>query len=611
MQSTTRPELFQGIPAPLRLPERAQRFAYPLAVLALGAACYMAALAGFWLSPTDTSVSPIWPVTGIAFGVIYLYGYRLWPGLFLGLMVALAQSFEHTAASDIYLLIAGPAAVFTCEVLGGVWLLRRIGIGRARTFLDNPSMVFRFLAVVVLVTALGSMLVNLLLQLREAEPQNQAFMLWLTQWLGSIAGIGLITPAIVAFAKPYPMRWSRALIAEAAGAFLLLYVAAHVLFGVWPLGLFSAPVPLPIVIVLLWVAIRFGVREVALALLLVALVAIHGTLIGAGPYLAASLTEAMLLTLIFLIVLTAGFYTLAAALVENRRSTAALRNMNVTLEQRVGQRTEALARANTELKQYRDRLEDLVTERTADLELANREIESFSYSVSHDLRSPLRAIDGYSHALVEDYGDRLDAKALEYLKRSRAASQRMGLLIDDVLLLSRVTRHELILHRVDVTTLARSVIKEIESADSRRSVKFVVQENMSVEGDEHLLRIVLENLLGNAWKYSARKPQARIEFGLRKTRDERVFFVRDNGIGFDMHYKDQLFGAFQRLHDPDEFEGTGIGLATVARVMTRHGGRVWAKGKVNVGATFYFAFPQRRRTTGPRKALADDLDLDV
>jgi len=607
MQSTTRLHFTQGLGPLLKLNERAPRLTYPLSMLGLGVACYIVALAGIGLSPTGTLITPVWAVTGIAFGVIYLYGYRLWPGLFVGLLIALTQAQDHSSASDIYLLIVGPAGVFTLEVLCCVWLTRHMT--RKSTFLETPSTVLRYVAVVVLITAAGSSLVNILLHAGSALPRAQEFSLWLTQWLGSITGFVLVAPAIVAFAKPYSVKWTRPLIAEAAAAFLVVYVAAHILFGVLPLGLFTSPVPVPIVIVLLWVGIRFGMREMGLALLLVALIAMHGTLIGTGPYLAESLTEAMLLTLTFLIVISAGFFALGSALLVSRRSTAALRDINVTLEQRVRHRTDALANVNEELQQYRDRLEDLVAERTADLELANREIESFSYSVSHDLRSPLRAIDGYSHALLEDYGKQLDTKAINYLKRSRAASQRMGLLIDDVLLLSRVTRHELELNQVNLTSLAFETIKEIESADTKRNVDFVVQDDMFVQGDEHLLRIVLENLLGNAWKYSARKAKARIEFGMRETRGEFVFFVRDNGIGFDMHYQDQLFGAFQRLHDPDEFEGTGIGLATVARVMTRHGGRVWAKGKVNVGAAFYFAFPERGRTTGPRKGL-QSIDVD-
>ena len=608
MQSTTRPHYAQGLTALLKLNERAPRLAYPLSLLGLGITCYLATLAGIGLSPTGTLITPIWAVPGIAFAVIYMYGYRLWPGLFVGLLAALTQVQDHSTASDIYLLIVGPASVFTLEVVGSVWLIRHLGGKRA--FLDTPTMLFRFLAITVLVTAAGSSLVNVLLHAGEALPKTHQVMLWLTQWLSSVTGFVLVAPAVVAFTKSYSVQWTRPLLVEAAAAFLVVYVASHVLFGVWPLGLFSSPVPVPIVIVLLWVVIRFGMRELGLALMLVALIALHGTLIGAGPYVAESPHEAILLTLTFLIVIAAGFFTLGAALLENRRSTAALRDINVTLEQRVRQRTDALANANEELQQYRDRLEDLVAERTADLELANREIESFSYSVSHDLRSPLRAIDGYSHALLEDYGDQLDAKAINYLQRSRAASQRMGLLIDDVLLLSRVTRHELEVDQVDLTGLANEVIRDIQAADSARKVDFVVQDNLYVQGDEHLLRIVLENLLGNAWKYSARNPKARIEFGMREGRGEFVFFVRDNGIGFDMHYQDQLFGAFQRLHDPDEFEGTGIGLATVARVMTRHGGRVWAKGKVNVGAVFYFAFPERGRTTGPRKGLQNH-DVDT
>ncbi len=222
------------------------------------------------------------------------------------------------------------------------------------------------------------------------------------------------------------------------------------------------------------------------------------------------------------------------------------------------------------------------------LEAANQELEAFSYSVSHDLRAPLRSIDGFSEALREDYADQLDENGKDSLRRIRAATQRMGQLIDDLLNLSRVTRAELRRETVDLSRLAKTIGTELRQRDPQRHVEFIVPEGLVTSGDPQLLRVVLDNLLGNAWKFTSKQSQARIEFGSNATNGTQAFFVRDNGAGFDMAYASKLFGAFQRLHAMEEFAGTGIGLATVQRIINRHGGRVWAEAAVNQGATFYF-----------------------
>jgi signal transduction histidine kinase len=223
------------------------------------------------------------------------------------------------------------------------------------------------------------------------------------------------------------------------------------------------------------------------------------------------------------------------------------------------------------------------------LHAANAELESFSYSVSHDLRAPLRSIDGFSQALQEDYADKLDEKGKDYLQRVRASSQRMGELIDDLLKLSRVTRGEMRCERVDLTGMALSLAADLQKSAPDREVEFIIADGLTAKGDARLLRIVVDNLLGNAWKYTGKHPRARIEFGFAQNNNGRsAYFVRDDGAGFDMAYADKLFGAFQRLHKQTEFAGTGIGLATVLRIMHRHGGRVWAEGEVEKGATFYF-----------------------
>ncbi len=226
--------------------------------------------------------------------------------------------------------------------------------------------------------------------------------------------------------------------------------------------------------------------------------------------------------------------------------------------------------------------------RGADLEATNRELETFAYSVSHDLRAPLRAIDGFSQVLMEDYGEKLDAEGQNCLSRVRAATQRMGELIDCLLGLARLNRQEVQRSNVDLSAVAGAIAENLRQSDPGREVDFVIAPGAQAQGDRHLLEVALQNLLANAWKFTGKNPHARIEFGVSGENGKSVFFVRDNGAGFDMAYASKLFGTFQRLHAQGEFEGHGIGLATVRRVINRHGGRIWAEGQVGKGATFSF-----------------------
>lgn len=225
----------------------------------------------------------------------------------------------------------------------------------------------------------------------------------------------------------------------------------------------------------------------------------------------------------------------------------------------------------------------------AQLEAANKELEAFAYSVSHDLRAPLRAIDGFSQVLLEDYADRLDLQGADYLRRVRAASQLMGQLIDDLLMLSRVTRADIRFERVDLSALARTIAGDLQKTHPDRRVSCRIADDLAAQGDPRLLQIALRNLLDNAWKFTRTRTQATVEVGITNRNDMEAFFVQDNGVGFDMAYAGKLFGAFQRLHSPAEFEGTGIGLAIVQRIVQRHGGTVWAEGAAGLGATFFFS----------------------
>jgi two-component system, NtrC family, sensor kinase len=229
-----------------------------------------------------------------------------------------------------------------------------------------------------------------------------------------------------------------------------------------------------------------------------------------------------------------------------------------------------------------------------ELKYKNKELEAFSYSVSHDLRAPLRGIDGFSQALIEDYGDRLDESARNYLHRIRAAAQRMAVLIDDMLLLSRISRAQVNRERVDLSALAQTVVEELEHQNPERAVALDIQPDLATHADRGLMRVLLDNLLGNAWKFTARTGNARIELGSQAQGLDTVFFVKDNGAGFDMAHASVLFQPFQRLHDTADFPGTGIGLATVQRVVDHHGGRIWAEGTVGRGATVFFTIPSSR-----------------
>ncbi|MGH7629806.1 MAG: sensor histidine kinase [Gemmatimonadales bacterium] len=260
--------------------------------------------------------------------------------------------------------------------------------------------------------------------------------------------------------------------------------------------------------------------------------------------------------------------------------------------------TELLRRQTERLRASEQAARELAEARAAlvdDLEQKNRELETFSYTVSHDLRAPLRRIESFGRALADTQAERLDDEGQRYLSRIRSSSKEMAQLIDDVLYLSRVTRAEVRSHEVDLSALAQAIIGRLREGEPGRIVDVRIRPGLTAVGDGQLLRIALENLLENAWKFSVREPEARIELGVTHLPGETAYFVRDNGAGFDMSYGDRLFAPFQRLHLSSEFPGTGIGLATVQRIIYRHGGRIWAEGSVGQGATFHFTLGRPRR----------------
>lgn len=309
-----------------------------------------------------------------------------------------------------------------------------------------------------------------------------------------------------------------------------------------------------------------------------------------GRMIRVQLSVGMLGALVIVALLILLSLSITFALIARRRlrqTRAANENLEVEVRER--------KRAEEEISQLNASLEHRVAERTREVEdayqqlaAANKELEAFAYSVSHDLRTPLRGIDGWSLALLEDYGHQLDGRAMQYLDRVRSETQRMGVLIEDLLELSRVTRSEMKRSLVDLSSVAGGIAAGLQEAHPGRRIEFNIAADVSAYGDLSLLQIVLTNLLSNAVKFTSGCPHAKIDFGVTQSDGETVFFVADNGVGFDMTFAGMLFGAFQRLHKSSEFPGTGIGLATVQRIIHRHGGRVWADAHPGQGATFYF-----------------------
>ncbi len=246
------------------------------------------------------------------------------------------------------------------------------------------------------------------------------------------------------------------------------------------------------------------------------------------------------------------------------------------------------SRLYEEVKKHTLQLEHIVSERTAELQSANKELEAFSYSVSHDLRAPLRAIDGFSLALLEDYSDKLDNEGKHHLQRVRNGATEMAQLIDDLLNLSRISRRELTRGSVDMSKIVKSITDKLNSSEPDRKAVFNIADNIHAAGDSNLLKIVMKNLLNNAWKFTSKKKNATIEFGVLETEGKTVYYIKDNGVGFDMKYADKLFSPFQRLHRKEDYPGTGIGLATVRRIILKHGGSIWAESELGKGAAFYF-----------------------
>jgi signal transduction histidine kinase len=538
-------------------------------VVVLAAAYFIAADLALRLAQVHSIVSPVWPASGIALAALLVWGIGLWPAVFLGAFLVNVRLPHDVTATVRVLQAMGIAGGNTLEAVAGVWLVNHFAHG-IRAF-QRASDVFRYVFLAgSLSTAVAATIGTLTLVacgLLEKQIYGSA---WLTWWMGDMVGAVLVAPLILIWRVQPAVRFGLNRTVEALVLMIFVLVVSALNFSnMFDIGNQHYPLAFLFFPFLAWAAVRFESRGAVAFVFVICCLAINGTLHGLGTFAVMGPSGSLLMLQMFICVATLSALVLAAAVAERKTAEEQVRRLNLELEHRV-------------------------QERTAQLEGTNKELEAFCYSVSHDLRAPLRTIRGFSEVLMEQYKPQLDARGQDYLRRTCDAGLQMDKLIEDLLKLSRVARNEIQHADINLSAIAQDIALDLTKSEPNRTVEFVISPGITAKGDERLLRLVIDNLVRNAWKFTKKQPQARIEFG-RMNGDTSAFFVRDNGVGFDMAYAGKLFGVFQRLHSGSEFAGSGVGLAIVQRVINRHGGRVWADAKVNSGATFYFTLPP---TTG-------------
>ena len=520
---------------------------YVAMVLGVAGAYYLAAQTGFAFAFATKQVTAIWPPTGVALAVLVIGGRRFWPGVALGAFLA------NITSSEPLLVALGIMAGNTLEAVIGAWLLSRVPGFRAS--LERMRDVLALVLGAAVLSTMVSATVGVLSLMAGGLVKASAFgPVWRVWWLGDLGGDVLVAPVLLVFASLVARPgWARVALQSVAAATVLAAVGLLAFTS-------SEPIAYALFPVVFGVALWFRQPGATLSSLALACVAVWATKHGHGQFIASSPDTEMLRAQTFV-----GVIALTAML------AAAIRTERAAAEDQV-----AL-------------VERLVGERTQELSAANRELEAFAYSVSHDLRAPLRSIDGFSKAVIEDYdGKLLDEEGVSMLQRVRAASQRMAELIDQMLNLSRLTRQPMNRQDVDLSQMAGEIAGELRSREPDRTVEFEIDPGIVVNGDRELLRTLLQNLLENAWKFTEPRERATVEFRRVAANGSTGYMVRDNGVGFDMRYSEKLFRPFERLHKHAEFAGSGVGLTTVQRVVRRHGGTVWAEGSVGQGAAFYF-----------------------
>jgi signal transduction histidine kinase len=549
----------------------------PVALIAVGSALlagvyFAVGKLGLQLAFVHPSVTPVWPPTGISMAALILFGPRLWPGVLAGAFLVNA-----TTAGNVWTSLA-LAAGNSLEALVGAGLVRRFC--RGRDLGQRVRDVFRFIvlagsaAVPISATVGVSSLV-----LGGFAPVQNFGRMWLTWWLGDASSAYLLVPLILTWVTPLRSAGPLVRILEAAVAFVAHSLVSLAVFAGWiPWARKNYPLTFATLPFLIWPAFRFHPFGAPTATFLLAAVAVGGTLRGTGPFALGDLHESLLLLQLFVAVVAVTAMLLNALLWERFRAEKEARTLNLDLERRVTERTERLSE-------------------TA------RELDTFAYSVSHDLRAPLRAMTGFSQALLEDFGPRLDPKAREYAERIVRGGQRMNALIEDLLAYSRLTRAELTLVQVDLTGVVDEVLASLAGEVERRGAKVDVARPLhGVQGHPVTLRQVVTNLVSNALKFVAPGVAPRVRVRSESSGGTVRLWVEDNGIGIAPEHHERIFRVFERLHGVDDYPGTGVGLAIVRRGLERMGGRVGVESEPGKGSRFWIELRGSAEPVTPGRA---------
>jgi len=541
---------------------RAKKVARDVALsVALLAVYVVAGKYGLKLAFLNASATSVWAPTGIAIAAVLLAGYRVWIPIFIGAFLV-----NFTTAGNIITSL-WIASGNTLEAVAAGYLVNRYA-GGTQIFLRVKNIFLYIVIAGVVATAISATSGVTVLALNGFVKGGNYGPVWLTWWLGDFVSALLVAPFILIWSMlPFPNLPPRRII-EAAIILGVSIVAMNVEFGGFLVpGTQHYQIVFLGTPLLLWATFRFGHHGAITVALITSGIAIFYTINGLGPFAFPDRNIALLLLQGYMGTIGITALILATVLFEQKGAEEEIRKLNIELERRVLERTEQLTSTN-------------------------KELEAFSYSVSHDLQAPLRAINGFAGILREDYGERIDDEGRRLLLVIKDNTARMSRLINDLLSFSRLARREFERDEIDMTMLTRSVINEIGTSESASAPAFVVGSLPKIHGDGAMLRQVMTNLLSNAIKFSAKAAGPRVEIGFRDDRRDTIYYVRDNGVGFDDRYAGKLFGVFQRLHTEEEFGGTGIGLAIVQRIVQRHGGRVWAESPRGQGATFYFSLPK-------------------
>lgn len=553
-----------GGPAPVVLPRSVRprsvrpRLMWLASVVVLAGAYFAVGKAGLAATALPGNVTPVWPPTGLALAALLLGGFRLWPGVAAGALLV------NGLSAVPFFSAVGMAGGNTLEAVVGAWLFSTLTLGDRALGRVRDVLAF-VVGAAMFATTLSASFGVFSLRAGGVIPTDMIWSTWRVWWVGDALGALVFAPLLLSW-LPERQGLHRPALSRRDGA----EVAAFIVVGGGLTRLIcGAHFDHPYVVfpALIWASLHWRQRGATSLTLVISIVAVLDTRAGHGAFHAGTTTHSVWLLATFLAMVAVTGLVLAAVVRE--RDAQAARNAELT----------AALRHNV-----------------AELEYANKELEAFAYSVSHDLRAPLRNIDGFSRNLLKLHGAGLDDEAQRFLARIRANAKSMGTLIDELLAFSRLQRQPLTVSAVSLNEVVGDAIELLDAARADRDVEISVAALPTVTADRGLLVQVYVNLIGNALKFTRERAAAHITVGLQadSSTGQPVFFVRDDGVGFDMDYVDKMFGVFQRLHRMEDYEGSGVGLALVARIVNRHGGRVWAEGAVDKGATLHFTLGEAK-----------------